>query len=611
MNPRRRPAQRPAAPAMQSFAYGSPGTSSSSIALAAATADQEALKVIAAGISTARRVSTTKTKLSTVSSNPVDPDDSNSDSEESLAGSPTASPIGSRPASPVRGRLASSAGVRVQTSKGNVGRDDSLGGSGSGSGALTGNGTPMGEGFSRNFGTEGPVGGNVGLGNTPVANPMAYPSLRRSHATSASGLRATSLPVATVLHSAGEGGSLSPDTTPRPAKASENPSADSSQHTTLPELTENQFYRPDGTRQGRTARDLRRRRHEEQGYNIWAEPVCANMAKVLIFVALAWVAYQALKAAGPGFRWASDQFQSQTASLKQNGAFVHSNNTAWPHPTLNGITTNQYNDIMARLTTIQNSYDSLSAQGAQSRGPSRVNYVSRGLGAIIDPHLTSPTRKLTVRSRSWFGLSSYELRTPDPVTALLPWDDIGDCWCAPRAGGKSQLTVLLPRKIVPTHLVIEHIPHGATLDIGSAPKDVELWVQIKDPEARVRVMDATMAVPSLAEESLLAARTLPDYGTDTALDKSWIRVGRWEYDIFAANHVQDLAVPVELDHFQVAVNKVSVRVRRNWGMKDYTCLYRLKLHGLLAEKEGERDTKRDDGVWYHVKQGLDRLTTTA
>ncbi|MCJ1403510.1 hypothetical protein MMC11_006733, partial [Xylographa trunciseda] len=693
-------------------------------------------------------------------------------------GSPIVSPTGTQPVNPVR--------VEVQVSKVDTTRrhprerraeendpiieeaddemieasgNDPFIQSGGGSGNLQGNETPMGEGYSRNFGTEGPVGGNVGLGGTPRPDSVAYPhlpdagnqpgglgglgrifsshnnasrlanvggsllgailgsspsrdnasrpaavsesssgsligstltngtalrpALNVSHISSndapqpaaASGSSSGALigsslsnstalrPALKVSHissrnsspppavggsspadgllspagvdgaavvngaavidraagSTGVDGSASGDrsrirttnTGTRPATVRKDVPADSPLRSANPNMTEEELMELDNIRSESMANQQRRKKN--RGYKVWIERFGANILNALVVITLLWVAYHVLPAAPAGLRWASNRFHSQIAKLNQTGSLLHRPNTSLPLPTLNGINTdeyndimtrlttmqkshdslgintNEYNDIMARLTAMQNSYDSLSAPKPEPIGPSRVNYFSRGLGATIDPYLTSPTRKLTVRSRSWFGLSSYELRTPDPISAILPWEDIGDCWCAPPSGGKAQLTIQLPRKIVPTHLVIEHIPQGATLDIGSAPKEVELWVQIEDPETRVRVIDAAMAVPTLAEESLLAARTIPVYGAAAALDKSWVRIGRWEYDIFAADHVQSFAVPVELDHFQAAVDKVSVRVRKNWGMKDYTCLYRLKMHGLLAEKEGERD----------------------
>ncbi|MCJ1382295.1 hypothetical protein MMC17_005408 [Xylographa soralifera] len=751
LTPRRLVAQRPAALARESYAYGSPGRSTLSVTLAAATANQPATDVIAAGVSTARDIATRRTNPSNLATVSVEADpDSDSDSdaddadsgaenlvsgaeildsgEEILSsdqeGSTVGSQEGSTTGSPVRSRSTSPVGIQwqipeveipeVQTLEaqtlGGEGEedDDPFVGSGGGSGAITGNGTPMDEGYSRNFGTEGPIGRNVGLGSTPDPPTMAIPPISVSRTFSTRVLRRTSSPTgdasrrtrvrerrrrdsiprlaeviesqATDLTSRSDraGGSQATDIAPRPGSGgrpidipprpdradgsrltniaprpgggsrpidiaprsrggsqatdiatrpaasppgdviprtarvggnlpadtkpplttlSASLPADSPLRAALPNMTEEQLIEANRIRSEQLARGLRRRRQEEQGYRIWTESFCATIAKVLVAITLLWVAYHAFRAAPAGFRWASNQYHLQTARLKQTGTTFHRNNTSWPGSTLGGITTNQYSDIETRLTTMQNSYDSLSAQVPQLIGPNRVNYFSRGLGATIDPHLTSPTRKLTVRTRSWFGLSSYELRTPDPITAILPWSDIGDCWCAPPSGGRAQLTVLLPRKIVPTHLVIEHIPEGATLDIGAAPKDVELWVQIEDPEARMRVINAAMTVPTLAEESLLAARTMPVYGAATALDKSWIRIGRWEYNIHAANHVQSFEVPVELDHFQVAIDKVSVRVRNNWGMKDYTCLYRLKMHGLLAQKEGDRKwTDGDEGV---------------
>ncbi|MCJ1296092.1 hypothetical protein MMC34_007657 [Xylographa carneopallida] len=570
---------------------------------------------------------------------------------QSPVGSPVGSPAVSQPTSPVRVRPQKS-GVHiteVQTTqvrllRTGAGSGGPSGRSGAESDAITGNGTPMGEGYSWNFGTEGPIGRNVGLGSSPTSVTKTFPSgagrgtgSPRGNGTRPGGGRASqttniiSRPVGKcdnqlmdIISSPAEAyGSRPTDNTPRPGveEPSENiiirpanvggnpppytvpPSAtldrtvrtDSELHTILPDLTEEQLSQAERIRAEALAHELRQRRQESQGFGIWTQSFCSTLAKILVGITLLWVAYNALWAAPAGFRWASHQYHAQTARLKPNGTLFQGNNTSPPGSILRDITTNQYRDIDNRLTTFQKFYNSISVQAPELIGPARVNYFSRGLGATIDPHLTSPTRKLTTRSRSWFGLSSYELRTPDPITALLPWSDIGDCWCAPPSGGRAQLTVILPHKIVPTDLVIEHIPKTATLDIGAAPKDVELWVQIPDVEARARVIDAAVTVPALAEESLLAARTLPVYGADTALDKSWVRVGRWQYDIHAPSHVQSFAVPVELDHFQLAVDKVSVRVRSNWGSRNYACLYRLRMHGLLAERETERKLAESGG----------------
>ncbi|MCJ1477680.1 hypothetical protein MMC13_006353 [Lambiella insularis] len=203
-------------------------------------------------------------------------------------------------------------------------------------------------------------------------------------------------------------------------------------------------------------------------------------------------------------------------------------------------------------TTILNKFRNMAGELTKSE-THRVNYFSRGLGAIVDPHLTSPTRKRTGTARHWlFGLATYELNTPSPAAALAPWDDIGDCWCAPPSGdGRAQLTVLLPRKIAPTDLVIEHIHRDATLDIGAAPKDIELWVQIHDFETRGRIQNAFLG------------------GEDVgAIDQDWVRVGVWRYDIYGQDNIQTFSIPIALEDFQTAIDKASIRVRNNWGEQE-------------------------------------------
>ncbi|MCJ1485162.1 hypothetical protein MMC06_005335 [Schaereria dolodes] len=212
----------------------------------------------------------------------------------------------------------------------------------------------------------------------------------------------------------------------------------------------------------------------------------------------------------------------------------------------------------------------------------RVNYFSTGLGAVVDPHLTSPTKmvKRSVKSRLIASWNSITLRqSRPPVEALGPWDDIGDCWCAPPSGGpgKSQLSVILPREMVPSHLVVEHIHRDATLDIGAAPQEIEFYVQILDDDTREAV--AKSALSRLFSNEWKQSRDKqPDPG-ERQLDKTWVRIGEWIYDIKGENNVQTFEIPVAINDFDAAIRKVVVRVTSNWGNQDYVCLYRLKLYG--------------------------------
>ena len=255
--------------------------------------------------------------------------------------------------------------------------------------------------------------------------------------------------------------------------------------------------------------------------------------------------------------------------------------------------THEYGLLLQRVNSLERRLDAtpLAEAAPQMR---RINYFAIGAGAIIEPMMTSPTkttrRPFVQKVRAWFWGLSY----PEgfgPTAALSPWDDMGDCWCAPPSdnpwAGRAQLGVLLPRKIFPTELVIEHIPAGATFDIHSAPKEIELWAKIEDDAAREAVGNAVF--PLLPDDS--TAVNPNDFSQKLAdpmrsLDHTFVRIGKWKYDIHSsANNIQTFHVPVDLKYFNAVVNKVAVRSLNNWGLSSYTCFYRLKLHGDLAVPE--------------------------
>ena len=246
----------------------------------------------------------------------------------------------------------------------------------------------------------------------------------------------------------------------------------------------------------------------------------------------------------------------------------------------------EYNIITNRLDLLEDRYKSLQSGAANPIPYRKINYFSTGLGAVIDPHLTSPTKRAPRSLRTWLITRWYSVPLREslpPAEALGPWDDIGDCWCTPPtpSGGKAQLAVILPRKIVPTQLVVEHIPRDATLDIGAAPRGIELWIPIVDRDKRQAVASASLQKFGEDEESI----RLSHKKASKSLDYTWVRIGTWRYNIFSSENVQTFNIDFRLEDFRVAVNKVAVRVHSNWGTRDYVCLYRLKLFGLLAEED--------------------------
>lgn len=252
---------------------------------------------------------------------------------------------------------------------------------------------------------------------------------------------------------------------------------------------------------------------------------------------------------------------------------------------------------------------------------SKTNFLSDALGAVVDPYTTSPTsgKQPTFIQRIYLKVTGARTRNP-PITALLPWQEVGDCWCStPQTGtGISQLGVILSRAIVPEEVVVEHIPDGASITPGVAPRKMELWARFKGevpdsptaplfswfprffssssspPEPPLDKVRASASVPSyvystsgkfLLHETVMgvlrkAYRDEPEntYSDDKLLASGYYRLGRWEYDIHGRDNIQEFPLDAIIDLPDIRVDKVVVRATSNWGANE-TCLYRVKLLG--------------------------------
>lgn len=239
----------------------------------------------------------------------------------------------------------------------------------------------------------------------------------------------------------------------------------------------------------------------------------------------------------------------------------------------------------------------------------QINWFSYDLGARANPYLSSPSARIPnpkMKSRwslEWKDIKSAwkspsqnsddylpSLRnrggldsstSTNPNTALAPYNEFERRYCAPFDGrGKLQLAVLTPRPITPTELVLEHFRKEQVLSIGSAPKEIELWIEIGDEEAKVRE-EISRRIKEIypdifSREYIQKGRRLDP---KMALGKQWVPVGRWTYQISSGEKVQYFKIPLDLASLGVVVRQQAVRVNSNWGDVDRTCLVRVRLHG--------------------------------
>ncbi|CZR63446.1 uncharacterized protein PAC_13343 [Phialocephala subalpina] len=215
-------------------------------------------------------------------------------------------------------------------------------------------------------------------------------------------------------------------------------------------------------------------------------------------------------------------------------------------------------------------------RGAIDQTLTRVNHFSPATGAVVNPYLTSPTY-VSPKSDVFFFTKWMRAAIQNPIpapnppsAALTRWEEFGDCWCAPLTeqgdGFGASLEVIVGTLLYPDTWVIEHLPSSATLNPGSAPRDVELLAYIPD-------MDTYNAVKSASEELFPRAEA-------EDLPFQYVRIAGGTYDIDGPV-AQLFNVQVDMRSFGADVSKLVVRATTNWGgaLVPYTCLYRVKMFG--------------------------------
>jgi len=199
----------------------------------------------------------------------------------------------------------------------------------------------------------------------------------------------------------------------------------------------------------------------------------------------------------------------------------------------------------------------------QQLTPQAVNFFSPIIGAQVDPLLTSPTLTTGSGFRALAHRALFPSRGQLPaITALMPWNEAGECWCAAASkGGLAQLGVRAPHIIRAYAVTIEHAPQRATLDIKSAPKNLEVWAQAEN----------VVYGYSWAENAGCV--------TEKPQGEAWICLGVVKYDINGPTHIQTTG----LVNHGVPARRFIVRVTANHG-RDHSCLYRVQMHGEAVKK---------------------------
>ncbi|PWN28886.1 hypothetical protein BDZ90DRAFT_133661 [Jaminaea rosea] len=230
----------------------------------------------------------------------------------------------------------------------------------------------------------------------------------------------------------------------------------------------------------------------------------------------------------------------------------------------------------------------------------KADFALYSAGGRVIPSLTSPTFEMTARGpnsgkqKGWLPWSSAskpvtQFRSRSPVVALHHDNAPGMCW--PFAGSNGQLGIQLARPAVVTDFTIEHPPASLTFgDSSTAPRDITVWGLVQREEDREKLrrwresesargedrageMDMMPAPPS-PNHLHLATFTYEAGGNGTASAP-----GR------RPRSVQTFPVSPEAAALGIPVSVVQVRFLSNHGNRDYTCSYRVQVHGVAYQQQ--------------------------
>jgi SUN domain-containing protein 1/2 len=137
-------------------------------------------------------------------------------------------------------------------------------------------------------------------------------------------------------------------------------------------------------------------------------------------------------------------------------------------------------------------------------------------------------------------------------------------------------------------VTIDHVAKEVAFDMRSAPREMEVWgmVEGKDNIAKVKAWQGEKAARKAEARRVAKEQGVPfvedgDVAYPKTLPKSpqYIRIANFTYNIHSPRHIQSFPVDEAIRDLGVDFGIVVLRIKSNWGRDEYTCLYRLRVHG--------------------------------
>lgn len=206
-----------------------------------------------------------------------------------------------------------------------------------------------------------------------------------------------------------------------------------------------------------------------------------------------------------------------------------------------------------------------------------IDYLSPQNNAHIVPQLTSPQKMRKVTGLMRFFKKETEFARMQQIVG--PFKDQKKMWCAPSQHGKAQMTIKMAAAMSPENLFItQSLAYSEALDVDSYPKEIELWVLIRESQVRKAILAEVLNhYPDIQTKT--ESQENRHLAEDQTLPKSFIPLGRFTYDVRRNQAQQGWIVKTAISRFNVSTTAIAIRINSNWGNLASTCLHQVSLYG--------------------------------
>ncbi|KAF9093053.1 hypothetical protein BGX23_003671 [Mortierella sp. AD031] len=228
-----------------------------------------------------------------------------------------------------------------------------------------------------------------------------------------------------------------------------------------------------------------------------------------------------------------------------------------------------------------------------SNGAAQPDYALYNSGGRIVTQLTTPDYHQYTPSTFFGRMLGLRYLIPPPssperlaVKAIQTGMEPGDCWSM--LGSQGQIAIRLARRIVITGVTIEHVDPKVSLDLGSAPREIEIWrlvAPLTPPSS------SSLSSSSIMDGDSPIMATWHKYGSPqpgASLLTTVMYEGQGRTD-GCCSDADGGAVIAAAQTFSIPMSRqnapaygILVRILSNWGHPNFTCLYRVRVHGYEA-----------------------------